>query len=184
MDKPLADASAEMAVDKDVPIAVRDGAILRANVFRPARPGRYPVIMSMGIYGKDVHFADAYKPQWEALKRLQPAIDAGSTTIHLILNEPKIEQRQQGEAPNALETLNRSIAVALAATLEKDLETRRRMNASNGANRVVVHQYRPKTLLGGNTGLLNFARENIRSFIAAGERDASQHDCASSECIV
>ena len=70
MDKPLADVSAEMAVDKDAPIPVRDGAILRANVFRPARPGRYPVIMSMGIYGKDVHFANAYKPQWEALKRL------------------------------------------------------------------------------------------------------------------
>jgi NTE family protein len=115
---------------------------------------------------------------------LDPAVEAGSTTIHLILNEPKLEQRQQGEAPNALETMNRSIAVALAATLEKDLETRRRANASHGANRVVVHQYRPKTLLGGNTGLLNFARENIQSFIAAGERDASQHDCAASECIL
>lgn len=55
----------------------------------------------------------------------------------------------------------------------------RHMNASNGRNRVVVHQYRPKTLLGGNTGLLNFARENIQSFIAAGEQDR-----ASSECIV
>jgi predicted acylesterase/phospholipase RssA len=115
---------------------------------------------------------------------LEPAIAAGSTTIHLILNEPKMEQRQQGEAPNALETLNRSVAVALAATLEKDLENRRRMNASNGASRVVVHQYRPKTLLGGNTGLLNFSRENIQSFIAAGERDASQHDCVASECFV
>jgi len=58
MDKPLADVSAEMAVDKDAPIAVRDGAILRANIFRPGRPGKYPVIMSMGIYGKDVHFAE------------------------------------------------------------------------------------------------------------------------------
>src|SRR3979411_25991 len=80
MDKPLAEGSAEMAVDKDAPIPVRDGAILRANIFRPGRPGKYPVIMSMGIYGKDVHFADAYKPQWEALKRLQPALHAAGPT--------------------------------------------------------------------------------------------------------
>jgi NTE family protein len=115
---------------------------------------------------------------------LDPAIEAGSTIIHLILNEPKIEQQQQGEALNEIETLNRSVAIALAATLEKDLDNRKRMNAANGAKRVVVHQYRPKTLLGGNNGLLNFSRENIREFIDAGERDASQHDCAGSECIL
>jgi NTE family protein len=115
---------------------------------------------------------------------LDPAVEAGSSTIHLIHNQPKIEQLPQGEAPNALETLNRSVAVALGATLEKDLDNRRRMNAANGSTRVVVHQYRPKTLLGGNTGLLNFSRENIKEFIATGERDASQHDCAASECIL
>jgi NTE family protein len=115
---------------------------------------------------------------------LDPAIEAGSTIIHLILNEPKIEQQQQGEALNEIETLNRSVAIALAATLEKDLDNRKRMNAANGAKRVVVHQYRPKTLLGGNNGLLNFSPENIREFIDAGERDASQHDCAGSECIL
>jgi predicted acyl esterase len=93
MDKPLADVSAEMAVDKDAPIPVRDGAILRASVFRPAKSGRYPVIMSMGIYGKDVHFADAYKPQWEALKRLQPAIDAdGSSGRYLRWELPDPER--------------------------------------------------------------------------------------------
>jgi hypothetical protein len=47
-----------------------------------------------------------------------------------------------------------------------------------------VHRYRPKTLLGGNAGLLNFSRENIEAYIAAGELDASQHDCAGSECIL
>jgi NTE family protein len=115
---------------------------------------------------------------------LEPAIDAGSTTIHLIHNDPKMEQRPQGESSNALETLIRSVSVALAATLEKDLDNRRRMNAANGSKRVVVHQYRPKTLFGGNDGLLNFSRENIETCIAAGERDASQHDCSSSECIL
>ncbi len=39
--------------DWDVPVQVRDGATLRVNVFRPAEPGVYPVIMSAHPYGKD-----------------------------------------------------------------------------------------------------------------------------------
>ena len=42
-----------VSVDWDVPIAVRDGTLLRANVFRPAGGGRWPVIMSAHPYGKD-----------------------------------------------------------------------------------------------------------------------------------
>ena len=114
---------------------------------------------------------------------LSPAIDAGSTTIHLIQNDPKADSQPAGGS-SALETLNRSVAIALEATLEKDLDNRKRMNAANGAPRVVVHRYRPKTMLGGNTGLLNFSRERIQEFIATGERDASQHDCAGSQCIL
>jgi predicted acylesterase/phospholipase RssA len=137
---------------------------------------------------------------------LQPAIDAGATIIHLIHNEPKAEQKVGGEASNTLEMLNRSVAVALSATLERDLDSRRRINAmldgfdraksetgmdmrafipeAAGYKRVVVHQHRPKTMLGGSTGLLNFSRENIEAAIAAGERDASQHNCAESGCIL
>ncbi|WP_375395928.1 CocE/NonD family hydrolase [uncultured Sphingomonas sp.] len=42
-----------MAVDWDVPIAMRDGTVLRANVFRPHGQGPFPVIMSAHPYGKD-----------------------------------------------------------------------------------------------------------------------------------
>src|SRR5260370_32430631 len=38
---------------------------------------------------------------------LEPAIEAGCTTIHLIHNDPKLEQRSQGEADNTLEPLAR-----------------------------------------------------------------------------
>jgi predicted acyl esterase len=37
----------------DVPVKVRDGTILRVNIFRPNQDGRYPVIMSAHPYGKD-----------------------------------------------------------------------------------------------------------------------------------
>ena len=40
-------------VDWDVPIEVRDGTVLRVNVFRPPGSGAYPVVMSAHPYGKD-----------------------------------------------------------------------------------------------------------------------------------
>jgi predicted acyl esterase len=40
--------------ERDVAIQVRDGTTLRANVFRPQREGRFPVLMSAHPYGKDV----------------------------------------------------------------------------------------------------------------------------------
>ncbi|MGZ5999260.1 MAG: CocE/NonD family hydrolase, partial [Rhizomicrobium sp.] len=63
-----------MIVEKDVTIPVNDGHRLRANVYRPPGNGRFPVLMSLGIYGKDVHLADAYQPQWEKLKTLNPGL--------------------------------------------------------------------------------------------------------------
>ena len=48
----------EMIVEKDVPIVVRDGETLRADVFRPSGSERHPVIMTYGPYGKDIHFGD------------------------------------------------------------------------------------------------------------------------------
>lgn len=69
---------------RDVAVAMSDGVTLRANVFRPEAPGRYPVVMAMGAYGKDVHFEDAFNPQWQVLKRIYPGLDAeGSTGRYL-----------------------------------------------------------------------------------------------------
>jgi predicted acyl esterase len=69
-----------MIFDKDVAIPVSDGLILRANVFRPAREGRFPVVMAQGIYGKDAHFADAFRPQWERLLKLYPGLCRDGST--------------------------------------------------------------------------------------------------------
>ncbi|MEA2965577.1 MAG: uncharacterized protein QOI46_5675, partial [Alphaproteobacteria bacterium] len=37
-----------MRIDWDVPIEMDDGLVLRADVFRPVKEGRYPVILSYG----------------------------------------------------------------------------------------------------------------------------------------
>ena len=38
----------EMRIDWDMPITMDDGLVLRCDVFRPNRKGRYPVILSGG----------------------------------------------------------------------------------------------------------------------------------------
>ncbi|MDN4592042.1 peptidase S15 [Xenophilus aerolatus] len=69
-----------MVFERDVALAMSDGTVLRANVFRPAAAGRYPVVMAMGAYGKDVHFEDAFNPQWQVLKRIYPELDNNGST--------------------------------------------------------------------------------------------------------
>jgi predicted acyl esterase len=46
-------APADIIITWNVPVRVRDGKILRVNVFRPQAPGPVPVIMSAHPYGKD-----------------------------------------------------------------------------------------------------------------------------------
>ena len=73
-----------MRIEKNVVIPVSDGTLLRANVYRPKEDGQYPVIMAFGVYGKDVHFADAFKPQWETLTAIYPDIgENGSSGNYL-----------------------------------------------------------------------------------------------------
>ena len=69
-----------MIFDRDVPITMQDGTVLRANVFRPQAGGGHPVLMALGAYGKDVHFEDAYQPQWKVLKQLYPALDSDGSS--------------------------------------------------------------------------------------------------------
>lgn len=49
----VTDASTDIHVDWNAAVKVRDGTILRVNVFRPEGQGPFPVIMSAHPYGKD-----------------------------------------------------------------------------------------------------------------------------------
>jgi predicted acyl esterase len=70
---------AGMLIEWDVPIAMADGVVLRADVFRPPDEARHPAIMSHGPYGKWMHFGDLYRDQWERMCELHPDVPAGST---------------------------------------------------------------------------------------------------------
>ncbi len=45
--------SQEILIDFDVPVTMRDGTVLRANIYRPARDGQWPVLLTRLPYGKD-----------------------------------------------------------------------------------------------------------------------------------
>ena len=44
---------ADVTKDEDVEVRMRDGVVLRLNLFRPAGEGPFPVILSAHPYGKD-----------------------------------------------------------------------------------------------------------------------------------
>jgi len=62
-----------------VPIKMDDGLVLRADVYRPVEDGRYPVILSYGIYAKGLSFQDGYPAQWEKMVADHPEVLQGST---------------------------------------------------------------------------------------------------------
>jgi hypothetical protein len=58
-----------MIFEHNVGVTMIDGAVLRTNVYRPDNPGRFPVVMLHGPYGKDTHCSDApiYQVSWNRL---------------------------------------------------------------------------------------------------------------------
>ena len=83
MDQPDVKARTEvrdgMRITWHQPILMDDGTVLRADVFRPIDDGRYPVILTYGIYAKGVAYQDGYPLQWAKMVEDHPEILEGST---------------------------------------------------------------------------------------------------------
>src|SRR5215211_423095 len=73
----VTDPRDDIVVDRDSAVVVRDGTILRVNVFRPPGEARHPVILSAHPYGKDNLPARrgkrwTYSPQYHMLRQPSP----------------------------------------------------------------------------------------------------------------
>jgi predicted acyl esterase len=71
-----------MRIDWNVPIAMDDGLVLRADVFRPIAEGRYPVILTYGPYAKGLAFQDGYPSAWQRMAEQHPDVAAGSSNLY------------------------------------------------------------------------------------------------------
>jgi predicted acyl esterase len=71
-----------MRIDWDVPITMDDGLVLRADVFRPMKDGKFPVILSYGPYAKSLAFQDGYPSAWQRMAEKHPDVTAGSSNLY------------------------------------------------------------------------------------------------------
>jgi uncharacterized protein len=123
--------SLTMRLDKDVGVPMRVGDALRANVFRPEEPGRYPVLVTLGPYGKDVHISQFMPSAWERIEKNHPEILAASSCKHLVFETPdpelwvphgyvvvKVDSRGAGKSPGFLDVNSPSEARDLYDAIE------------------------------------------------------------------
>ena len=68
-----------MRIMWQVPIEMDDGIVLRADVYRPVADGKYPVILTYGVYAKGLAFQEGYPMQWGKMIADHPEILQGST---------------------------------------------------------------------------------------------------------
>lgn len=92
--EPVASGVPGMVFDRDVPVTMTDGVQLRVNIYRPEKPGRYPVLMLMGPYGKDTSMADApaYKTSWAKLIAKYPDLCKTSSCRYIRFEAPDPER--------------------------------------------------------------------------------------------
>src|ERR1700680_55060 len=105
-----------MLLEKDAAIPMRDCPLPRANIFRPRAGGTFPVLMTFGPYGKDVHLSQFMPPAWERIQQRHPEIRQASSCKHLVFETPdpevwvpygyvvvKVDSRGAGKSPGKLD---------------------------------------------------------------------------------
>src|SRR5262245_8920060 len=118
-------------IDWDAPIAMDDGVVLRADVFRPIADARYPVILSYGPYAKGLSFQEAYKSAWLRVIKAAPEVLEGSSNKHQNweLFDPekwipdgyilvRVDSRGAGRSPGYLEVWSPRESQDIAACVE------------------------------------------------------------------
>lgn len=120
-----------MRIDWDMPIAMDDGLVLRADIYRPVADGRYPVLMTYGPYGKWLHFEDLYGSQWRTMCANHPDVPAGSTNAYQsweVVDPEKwvpdgyvcirVDSRGAGRSPGVIDIWSHREAQDFAACIE------------------------------------------------------------------
>lgn len=83
-----------MIFEHNVSVTMTDGNLSRMNVYRPDKPGRFPILMLMGPYGKDTSYADApaYQASWARLTSKYPDLCKKSSCRYMRFEAPDPER--------------------------------------------------------------------------------------------
>ncbi|POY74191.1 hypothetical protein BMF94_2765 [Rhodotorula taiwanensis] len=113
-----------MVFEKNVDIPLADGGLCRCNVYRPLEDGRYPVIMTMGPYGKDVPYAQFHVKSFAEIPDEQkgdlsawetPHPDYWVSQGYVVV---RVDERGVGSSPGFLDTMSASTSSDFAECVE------------------------------------------------------------------
>ena len=120
-----------MVIEWDVPIAMDDGNVLRADVFRPIGLIRHPALLSHGPYAKGLPFQQGYPVQWRLMVEAHPDVAEGSTNAYQcweVVDPEKwvgdgyacvrVDSRGSGRSPGVLDCWSPRETQDMAACIE------------------------------------------------------------------
>ena len=68
-----------MKIEWDVSIIMEDNITLKADIFKPSKAGKHPILMTYGPYGKGLAFQEGYQSAWVNLIKDHPDAFKGSS---------------------------------------------------------------------------------------------------------
>lgn len=121
-----------MRIIWDAGITMADGCVLRADVYLPVEEDEYPVIASLGAYGKNHPFSEPpYTGMWKTLVENYPEAVEGTTTRHTSFEvaDPehwvphgyavvRIDSRGAGRSGGVMNTHSRQESIDYAECIE------------------------------------------------------------------
>lgn len=100
-------ATLQISIERDVRIPARDGVPLAADVFRRADGVRAPVILTMGPYGKDIHFEDFNAAAYATVEERGPHMNWETVNPDWWVPQGyavvRVDQRGTGGSPGRME---------------------------------------------------------------------------------
>jgi len=124
-------SSVGIRIDWQVGITMDDGAIVRADLYRPDAEGKFPAIVSYGPYAKGLSFQEGYPLQWEKMVGEHPDVAANSSNRYQcweVVDPEKwvphgyacvrIDSRGAGWSPGTMDVKSHRETEDLAACIE------------------------------------------------------------------
>ncbi|KAL8276718.1 hypothetical protein RQP46_010897 [Phenoliferia psychrophenolica] len=113
-----------MIFEKGVDVPLKDGGLVRANVYRPLIPGKYPVIMTYGPYGANVPYSEFHVQSYREIPDEQKSEHSAWEVPHpeywvsqgyVVV---RIDERGIGASPGFLDTMSDQTSSDFAECIE------------------------------------------------------------------